>query len=208
VLTAGHVVDGEKYPNGFFLGLTELGLSVSVSDIIIHPDLDIALIGLETESADQGLVRFSIESTALTGKRVDFYGVNRLSNAREAQKNHTVGSWHPELGGYLCDHRILRGFSGGIAVVGGVAIGVITQRHETEQQTLVVPLHRADPAYALFTNEQLATMVQMRPDSKEALGDIPGVGPQRVEKYGDVFIALLLELTRETPPQAGKPAKS
>jgi len=49
------------------------------------------------------------------------------------------------------------------------------------------------PAYALFTNEQLATMVQNRVTSKAALGDIEGVGPARVEKYGDDFLKLLVE---------------
>jgi superfamily II DNA helicase RecQ len=57
------------------------------------------------------------------------------------------------------------------------------------------------PAYALFTNEQLAAMVQNHVTSKSALGDIEGVGTARVEKYGDAFLSVLLEGAGD----AGKP---
>ena len=47
------------------------------------------------------------------------------------------------------------------------------------------------PAYALFTNEQLAEMVTRRAASEAALGDIPGIGKARLEKYGREFLAVL-----------------
>lgn len=47
------------------------------------------------------------------------------------------------------------------------------------------------PAYALFTNEQLAAMVQNRVTSKTALTDLDGVGTARIEKYGEAFLHLL-----------------
>ena len=40
----------------------------------------------------------------------------------------------------------------------------------------------AVPPYAVFTNEQLATMVRQRVTSAEALGQVEGVGPARVGK--------------------------
>lgn len=46
----------------------------------------------------------------------------------------------------------------------------------------------AVPPYAVFTNDQLATMVQQKVASKTALGQIEGIGPARVEKYADVFL--------------------
>jgi len=52
------------------------------------------------------------------------------------------------------------------------------------------------PAYALFTNEQLATMVQQRVTTPTALGAISGVGAARVEKYGELFLAVLREGVR------------
>jgi superfamily II DNA helicase RecQ len=47
------------------------------------------------------------------------------------------------------------------------------------------------PAYALFTNEQLAAMVQRRVSTPKALREIEGVGDARAQKYGDEFIAIL-----------------
>ncbi len=47
------------------------------------------------------------------------------------------------------------------------------------------------PAYALFTNEQLAVMVRRRVTTAEELGQISGVGPSRVEKYGVAFLEIL-----------------
>ena len=47
------------------------------------------------------------------------------------------------------------------------------------------------PAYALFTNEQLAEMVQRRVGSLNAMKEIEGVGDARIEKYGAQFLALL-----------------
>jgi superfamily II DNA helicase RecQ len=42
----------------------------------------------------------------------------------------------------------------------------------------------AVPVYTIFTNEQLAQMVQTRATSKAALEKIAGVGDARLEKYG------------------------
>ncbi len=47
------------------------------------------------------------------------------------------------------------------------------------------------PPYALFTNKQLATMVEQRVNSVSALRNIDGVGEARVNKYGDAFLTLL-----------------
>ena len=49
----------------------------------------------------------------------------------------------------------------------------------------------AVPAYALFTNEQLAEMVQRRIRTLSGIREIEGVGEARVEKYGAPFLALL-----------------
>jgi superfamily II DNA helicase RecQ len=47
------------------------------------------------------------------------------------------------------------------------------------------------PAYALFTNEQLAAMVQRRVSTQTALREIEGVGEARAQKYGSEFLAVL-----------------
>ncbi|MBL8470789.1 MAG: HRDC domain-containing protein [Rhodocyclaceae bacterium] len=63
------------------------------------------------------------------------------------------------------------------------------------------------PAYALFTNEQLAEMVQRRVASAAALSEIEGVGKARVERHGAAFLSILTrqlqvpgkDAQRETP---------
>ncbi|MFZ0258284.1 MAG: HRDC domain-containing protein [Gammaproteobacteria bacterium] len=47
------------------------------------------------------------------------------------------------------------------------------------------------PAYALFTNEQLAEMVQRRVRTASALLEIAGVGEARAAKYGEDFLGVL-----------------
>ena len=49
------------------------------------------------------------------------------------------------------------------------------------------------PAYAIFTNEQLAEIAKALPVSAHALSKIEGVGENRVEKYGTQFLKLLKE---------------
>jgi superfamily II DNA helicase RecQ len=49
----------------------------------------------------------------------------------------------------------------------------------------------AVPVYTIFTNEQLARMVQTGVTTRAALGKIEGVGEARIEKYGERFLALL-----------------
>jgi superfamily II DNA helicase RecQ len=49
------------------------------------------------------------------------------------------------------------------------------------------------PAYALFTNEQLAAMVQRRARTAADLAEIAGVGKARVERYAEPFLCILKE---------------
>jgi superfamily II DNA helicase RecQ len=49
----------------------------------------------------------------------------------------------------------------------------------------------AVPVYTVFTNEQLAQMVQSRATSKAALEKVAGVGDARIEKYGERVLEIL-----------------
>ena len=55
------------------------------------------------------------------------------------------------------------------------------------------------PAYALFTNEQLAEMVQRRTVSATALRDIAGVGEARATKYGEAFLRIVQDAALSGP---------
>ncbi|MCI0667667.1 MAG: HRDC domain-containing protein [Methylococcaceae bacterium] len=47
------------------------------------------------------------------------------------------------------------------------------------------------PAYALFTNEQLAEMVRQQIASLAGMAAIEGVGKARIDKYGEAFLRAL-----------------
>ena len=57
----------------------------------------------------------------------------------------------------------------------------------------------AVPVYTIFTNEQLAKIVQNRADSKSELEKINGVGGARLSKYGDRIIEFLIPFWKEQP---------
>jgi superfamily II DNA helicase RecQ len=63
----------------------------------------------------------------------------------------------------------------------------------------------AVPVYTIFTNEQLATMVQNRVRDKAGLEAIAGVGDGRIEKYGPRFLACLGEAWKLRDATDGKP---
>lgn len=56
------------------------------------------------------------------------------------------------------------------------------------------------PIYAVFTNEQLAEIVRRGVDTLAALAEIEGIGPARLERYGEALLARL----RERPAPAGE----
>jgi len=60
----------------------------------------------------------------------------------------------------------------------------------------------AVPVYTVFTNEQLAQMVQARATTKAALEKIAGVGDARMEKYGPKVLNFLQSQWGEDGPIA------
>ena len=61
----------------------------------------------------------------------------------------------------------------------------------------------AVPVYALFTNEQLAQMVQRRCHSKSELAQIEGIGEAKIDKYAERLLPLLstLEARQDAPSE-------
>jgi superfamily II DNA helicase RecQ len=55
------------------------------------------------------------------------------------------------------------------------------------------------PVFALFSNEQLAQMVQRRCASKADLLSIDGIGESKVEKYSDRLLAVISKFTSPPP---------
>ena len=50
---------------------------------------------------------------------------------------------------------------------------------------------RGVPAYIVFTDATLMAVVERRPSSLEELGEVPGIGPAKLEAYGEVLLELL-----------------
>ncbi|MDZ4848117.1 MAG: HRDC domain-containing protein [Pirellulaceae bacterium] len=63
----------------------------------------------------------------------------------------------------------------------------------------------AVPVYALFTNEQLAQMVQRRCRDKSELSAIEGVGDAKVEKYAERLLPVLAVLEERADASRGEP---
>ena len=52
---------------------------------------------------------------------------------------------------------------------------------------------RAVPAYIVFTDVTLDAIVDRLPDSLESLQEIPGIGPAKIQAYGDALLELLAQ---------------
>ena len=61
------------------------------------------------------------------------------------------------------------------------------------------------PVYAVFTNEQLAAMVQKKVFSQNTFGTIDGVGKMRLEKYAEPFLKILRNELATAPHQSTGP---
>ena len=62
----------------------------------------------------------------------------------------------------------------------------------------------AVPVYALFTNEQLAQMVQRRCRTKSELLGIEGVGEAKVDKYAERLLPFLIALKEQADASRGE----
>ena len=56
----------------------------------------------------------------------------------------------------------------------------------------------AIPAYAIFTNEQLSEMAQIKQPSMDAIAQIDGVGEKRLTRYASQFLNVLLNNAENT----------
>ena len=141
---------------------------------------------------------------------------------------HSPAEAEQELNRFLAGHRILAIDQGGAEPVSRAPTGkrakvdfkdVLGPDEFAVFARLTGPPQRAGrrgrvPAYAVFTNDQLADMVRRRLASAAALGEIPGIGDGRVEKHGEAFLRVPTEAalpaavtaddeTLQGPPESG-----
>jgi DNA helicase-2/ATP-dependent DNA helicase PcrA len=60
-----------------------------------------------------------------------------------------------------------------------------------------VALEADVPAFVVFTDATLTAIAEARPESLEQLAKLAGVGPSKLEKYGEAVLAVLVESTVE-----------
>jgi superfamily II DNA helicase RecQ len=72
------------------------------------------------------------------------------------------------------------------------------------EQRKVLAEKEGVPVYAVFTNEQLAEIAKARPQSRNALGNIAGIGEAKVEKFADSILGLLLPSDGPESQEASK----
>jgi ATP-dependent DNA helicase RecQ len=56
------------------------------------------------------------------------------------------------------------------------------------------------PPYVVFTNKELLAIVKARPQSPNALGSLEGIGPGKVERYGNALLGRLNGRPTEAAP--------
>ena len=47
------------------------------------------------------------------------------------------------------------------------------------------------PPYVIFHDATLMQMMEYRPETADAMLDLNGVGPNKLERYGDAFLAVI-----------------
>jgi ATP-dependent DNA helicase RecQ len=63
---------------------------------------------------------------------------------------------------------------------------------------------RRVPAYVVFNDATLMRIAEERPSSAQALLGIPGIGPKKLELYGDALLAVVRDDTSSPPPENGQ----
>jgi superfamily II DNA helicase RecQ len=108
----------------------------------------------------------------------------------------------------FCVDYLERGTGGPQAGKGGTARGKVDYREvlspedfavfaRLRQMRKEISQAEAVPVYTVFTNEQLAQIVQTRAITKAALESIAGIGDARIEKYGARFLDFLYKQWNE-----------
>ncbi len=72
-------------------------------------------------------------------------------------------------------------------------VGVADAELYEKLRTLRGEIARRDrvPAYVVFADKTLAELAVRRPRSRRALLEVRGIGPAKVEKYGEQFLTLI-----------------
>jgi DNA helicase-2/ATP-dependent DNA helicase PcrA len=59
----------------------------------------------------------------------------------------------------------------------------------------------AVPAYLIFTDATMTAVAEDQPESLEELGQVPGMGPARLSRYGPAVLALVAGALPDSVPE-------
>jgi len=65
-------------------------------------------------------------------------------------------------------------------------------------------IHDEVPAYVIMANKHLEAIATRRPSTHEELSDCPGIGPQRLDRFGDEILEILDTITRANSQKTEK----
>jgi DNA helicase II / ATP-dependent DNA helicase PcrA len=90
--------------------------------------------------------------------------------------------------------RKVSGTSGASSGDPGADLDEAGQRRYAALRDLRNELRDGKPAYVVFDNKTLAAIARQAPTTLRDLGRISGIGPAKLERYGDAVIALIASL--------------
>ena len=61
------------------------------------------------------------------------------------------------------------------------------------------------PAYVVFSDATLRDMARERPADRDGLLAVPGVGPVKLDRYGEAFLAVVRDVSRKSPTAPARP---
>jgi DNA helicase-2/ATP-dependent DNA helicase PcrA len=73
-------------------------------------------------------------------------------------------------------------------------LDAVTTARFDRLKALRTELAAGKPAYVVFDNKTLVAIARSAPTTKQALAKISGVGPAKLEKFGDAFVELIATL--------------
>jgi hypothetical protein len=145
VLTAKHVATAAQRHDGkIWLGnVRDKQDLIHVNAVHDHAHLDVALLELEMPNDRQPWSRVDLRKRDLKQQQVCLYGVLPHEKESTMKSGCTIMAYEETYGYYLTDYRHVEGFSGGVATIDSVIVGVINARYKEEDLGTIIPVSAA-----------------------------------------------------------------
>jgi Trypsin-like peptidase domain len=141
VLTARHVV-ADAQGKVWLGGVKDKHALIPVNSVSCPPEshVDIALLEL-APNARQPWLRVDIRKQDLKQRKISLYGIFPHEKESTQTPDCTITTSEQPPGYYLTDYGQPMGYSGGVATIDGVMMGVISARVKGENQGGIIPVY-------------------------------------------------------------------